>query len=566
MRKERFDMKHILVILFLSCLLFFSCQPVRDQAYDVLILNGKIVDGTGNPWFYGDVGIRGDKIVVIGKLSEKKGKKIFNAEGKIVSPGFIDMLGQSALTLLVDNRGMSKISQGVTTEITGEGLSPAPVNELTLQDMQSFLNKYNLKIDWKDFDGYFQRLEHSKIAINLASFVGATQVRKFVLGSDDRKPTKEELEKMQRLVRTAMKQGALGLSTSLIYAPAAYAKIDELIALSSVAAEEGGIYITHLRNEGSKIAEALHEAADIARAAKIPVEIWHLKVAGKPNWGKMQTIVGIINDLRHQGIDITADVYPYSASSTSLNTRIPAWAHDGGRANLLDRIKDPSTRMRIRMEILGEIPGTDNAFANTGADGIMIAGVYNPELQQYEGKRLSEIAKMWNKEPVDMMIDLLIADSARTSAVFFSMSEQDVRMAMAQTWASFCTDGGQRAIDGPLSDGKPHPRAYGSFTRILGKYVRDEKLFSLEEAIRKMTSLPANRVGLENRGILKPGFYADVVVFDLNAVADRATFEDPHQYSVGVEMVLVNGEAVWEEGKFTGNLPGKVLRGPGYRK
>jgi len=556
-------MRAFLAAIVLSVVLV-SCAPRDEEPFDVLIINGQIVDGSGNPWFYGDVGIRGEKIVRIGKLQEIASEHTIDAAGKIIAPGFVDMLGQSSLTLLVDNRAMSKISQGITTEINGEGVSAAPVNERTLAGLESMLSKYALEIDWHDFAGYFKRLETSKIAINVGSLVGATQVRTYAMGSEDRDPTENELSSMKQQVRLAMKQGTLGLSTSLIYAPATFAKTNELIELAKVSSEEGGIYITHLRDEGNRIQEAIHEALDIARGASTPVEIWHLKVAGKPNWGKMASVVGMINEHRAQGIDLTADVYPYAASSTGLSSRIPSWAHDGGSARLVGRLKDMDTRQRIRREMMGAAPGTDNTMASTGPEDILIAGVYNPQLKEYEGKRLSEIARMWGKHPVDMLMDLVVADSARITAVFFSMSEQDVRMAMAQPWASFCTDGGQRAIDGPLSDGKPHPRAYGSFPRILGKYVRDEKLLSMEEAIRKMTSLPANRLGLRQRGLLKEGFFADVVIFDPHTVNDKATFEDPHQYSVGIEVVLVNGKTVWEGGKFTGNLPGKVLRGPGY--
>lgn len=549
----------------LLSLLLLSCQPSSDF-FDVVILNGRIVDGTGNPWYVGDVGIRADRITAIGKLSGKPAKRTIDAAGKIVAPGFIDMLGQSELTLLVDGRAMSKISQGITTEVTGEGNSAAPVNERILDDTKAIREKYNLNVDWTDFDGYFRRLEQSNSAINLATFVGATQVRRYVVGLDDRPTTQEELEEMKLLIRRAMEHGALGLSTSLIYAPATFAKTEELIELAKVAAEYGGIYASHIRDEGNKETEALYEAADIGRAAKIPVEIWHLKVAGKQNWGKMVSVVRLIEQHRSQGIDMTANVYPYPASGTRLSSRIPVWAHDGGVNKLLERLTDPPTRKKIREEVLGMKPGTDNSFAATGPEGILIAGVGKPELKEYEGKRLSEIARSAKKHPVDAMIDLLIADSARTSAIFFSMNEEDVRMAMAQSWVSFCTDGGQRAADGPLSEGKPHPRAYGSFPRILGNYVREIKLFALEDAVRKMTSLPAQRVGLKERGLLKPSFFADIVIFDATTVTDKATFEQPHQYSEGINVVLVNGQPVWEDGKFAGNYPGRVLRGPGYRK
>jgi N-acyl-D-amino-acid deacylase len=550
--------------LLLIVLLLAACQP-SGRSYDTLILNGTIVDGTGNPWRTGDVAITGDRIMAIGKLSDATARRTIDATGKIVSPGFIDMLGQSGLSILVDNRAMSKISQGITTEITGEGSSVAPVNQTILEEMKGYMTRHNLTVDWKDFDGYFRRLEATGTAINLASFVGATQVREYVIGYGSRAPTKEELSEMQQLVREAMQQGALGLATSLIYAPASYAETEELIELARPASEYGGLYITHLRDEGSKIVEALLEAMDVGRNAHLPVDVWHLKVAGKKNWGRMFEIVRMIENERAQGLDITANVYPYPASSTSLSSRVPSWVHDGGSAMFLQRLMDPPTRQNIRREMLDAGPGVDNSFASTGPEGILIAGVINPTLKQYEGKRLSEIAAAWNKEPIDMMLDILVADSGRTGAVFFSMSEQDVQVALAQSWTSFCTDAGQRAVDGPLSEGKPHPRAYGSFPRILGKYVREERLLPIEEAIRKMTSLPANRVGLLDRGILRPGMFADVVVFDPNTVTDKATFENPHQYSEGIEQVFVNGVVVWEDGAHTGALPGRGLRGPGYR-
>lgn len=558
-----------MIRLFLPALLLIGvlagCRPESEQ-FDMLILNATVVDGTGNPWYKADIGIRGDKIAAIGLLKSARAENIVDAAGRVVSPGFIDMLGQSELSLLVDPRGMSKISQGITTEVTGEGNSAAPVNERIREDLRAWQQRHNIDVNWRDLDGYFRALEARKTAINIATFVGATQVRRFVIGLDDRAPTNDELEQMKALVREAMEQGALGLSTSLIYAPAAFAKTDELIALAKVASQYGGIYVSHIRDEGERETEALYEAADIAREAAIPVEIWHLKVAGKQNWGSMASIVNMINKQREAGLDMTADIYPYPASSTRLSSRIPSWAHDGGVQKLLDRLRNPEARKRIRDEILGKAAGADNSFAATGPEGILIAGVQSAELKKYEGMRLNDIAREWKKHPVDAMLDLVLADSGRVGAVFFSMDEEDVRMAMAQPWVSFCTDGGQRAVDGPLSEGKPHPRAYGSFPRILGRYVREVKLLTLEEAIRKMTSLPAQRVGLKERGILKPGFYADIVLFDPKTVIDKATFEDPHQYSEGIDLVLVNGVPVWKDGIFAGNYPGRGLRGPGYRK
>ncbi len=550
------------ILFFVFTLLLFSCQP-SDMILDVVIKDGRIVDGTGNPWFAGDVGIRGERIIAVGKLRGFTAKRMIDAKGKIVAPGFIDMLGQSGRSLLIDNRAMSKISQGITTEITGEGASVAPVNDRILNEWKPFLEKYSYRVDWTDFQGYFRRLEENKTAINLASFVGATQVREYVIGYDDRDPTPDELEHMKQLIRTAMQQGALGVSSSLIYAPATYAKTQELMELAKAAAEYGGMYISHIRDEGDngKQEEAVFEAADIAAAANSPVEIWHLKVAGKQSWGTMSKIVNLIRDQRERSIDMAANVYPYIASSNSLDESIPGWVHDGGTKKLLERLSDKETRTKIRDELK-----QSNKRAGIDFEGIMIAQVNNPGLKQFEGKRLSEIARSWKQDPYEAMFDFILKDSSRTSRIKFSMHEEDLRLAMGQPWTSFCTDAGARATDGPLFEGKPHPRAYGSFPRVLSRYVREAKLFSLEDAIRKMTSLPANRVGLRDRGVLKPGMFADVVVFDPNSVRDKATFEDPHQYSEGIEYVFVNGTAVWENGKFLGNFPGRAIRGPGYKK
>ncbi|MEK6566889.1 MAG: amidohydrolase family protein, partial [Bacteroidota bacterium] len=463
-------------------------------------------------------------------LKGRTAKRVIDASGKIVAPGFIDMLGQSGRSLLIDNRAMSKISQGITTEITGEGASVAPVNENILKEWRPYLEKYKLNVDWQDFEGFFRKLEEHKTAINLASMVGATQVRAYVVGYEDRSPTPQEMDQMKELVKVAMRQGVWGVGSSLIYAPATYAKTEELIELAKAAAEFGGIYVSHIRDEGDKgkQVEAIFEASDIARAAQCPVEIWHLKVAEKRNWGTMYKIAGMINDQRKARIDMGANVYPYIASSNSLDESIPGWVHDGGTPKLLERIKDTETRKEIRAELK-----QSNNNAGIDFDGIMIAQVNNPDLKQFEGKRLSEVARTWKKDPYEAMFDFVLADSSRTSRIKFSMNEQDLRLAMAQPWTSFCTDAGNRAADGPLFEGKPHPRAYGSFPRVLGRYVRESNLLSMEDAIRKMTSLPANRVGIRDRGVLKSRAYADVVIFDPATVIDKATFEDPHQYSVG---------------------------------
>ena len=550
--------RRILIPLALS-LLVVSCELSRDS-YDLLLVNGTIVDGTGNPWYHGDVGIRNGKIQAIGKLQTAHARRVIDVKGKVIAPGFVDMLGQSEYDILADNRALNKISQGITTEINGEGTSAAPLNETIIKEEQDSFNRIHLQPDWKDYDGYFKRLQSHRSSINMASFVGATQVREYVMGYGDKQPTQQELERMKQLVAQAMKQGALGVSTALEYAPALYSQTDELIALASTAAEYGGIYVSHIRNEDEHLMQAILEAADIGRAAHCPVEIWHLKVSEKPNWGNMVNVVRTIQQLRDQGIDITADVYPYIAYGNSLSAELPGWAREGGTADLLHRLADSSTRKRIISEL-------DSINRKKGIDyqSMMIASTTNPDLKQFEGMRLTDVARIWKKRPPEAMIDFVLADSARTGRVVFAMNEDDLKMAMAQPWVSFCTDAGVRALDGPLSMGRPHPRGFGTFPRILRKYVREEKIMTLEEAIQKMTSLPAQRVGLRDRGVLKPGFYADLVVFNPDSVKDTATFEDPAHYSEGMDLVVVNGQPVWEHEAFTGNLPGMVLKGPGFR-
>ncbi len=554
-------MKPVTFLLLIFAVAALSCQTSQEGPYDIIIQNARIIDGTGNPWYQADIGIYRDRITAIGKLDSRLAKRVIDAAGKVVAPGFIDMLGQSEFTILVDNRAMSKISQGVTTEINGEGESAAPVNDKILKELNPSLDKYNLTAEWTDFEGYFARVEKSKTAINLASYVGAARVREYVIGFENREPTAPEMDQMRQLVREAMQQGALGVSTALEYTPAMYAKTPELIELAKASAEFGGIYVTHIRNEQEKIVEAVLEAADIGRAAKIPVEIWHLKTAEKPNWGRMSEIVRIIQQHRNQGIDMTADVYPYIAFGNSLSAPLPGWIQEGGTVKLLERLKDPMMRKRARKEL-------EASGKSRGMDfhSMMISYVSSPALKQWEGRQLTEIASAWKKDPIETMFDFIIADSARTSRVGFAMTEEDLRMAMGQPWVSFCSDASARALDGPLFEGRPHPRAYGSFPRILALYVRESKILSLEDAIRKMTSLPAQRVGIKDRGILKQGLYADLVMFDPEAVTDKATFENPHQYSEGMSLVVVNGKPVWENGKFTGNLPGRILRGPGYTR
>lgn len=537
-----------------------------EEPFDILIVGGRVVDGTGNPWTVADLGIRGDRIVARGRLAGAPARRVIDASGLVVAPGFIDMLGQSEFTLLVDPRAESKVRQGITTEITGEGESAAPQNDLTLPGLDSFTARFGKEVDWRDFAGYFTRLERQGLGLNFGSYVGATQVRQAVLGSENRAPTAEELAEMERLVAQAMEQGALGLSSSLVYAPANYARTEELVALARVAAAHGGIYATHMRGEGRTVFQALEETFTIAAQANIPVEIFHLKVAGQGVWGKMGEVIARIEAARAAGLDITADQYPYVAGATALSASIPPWAHAGGREDLLNRLRDPATRDRLRREISRPGENWENFYWMAGgAEGVLISSVENPDLRVYEGQRLSEIALQRNEDPVETLFNLLLADDGETKAIYFLMSEEDVKLALRQPWVSVGTDYQAVRAEGPLSAWKPHPRAYGSFPRILGRYVREQKLLPLEEAIHKLTSLPAQRLGLHERGLLLPGYYADIVLFDFGRIADSATFEDPHQYSEGIEYVLVNGQLVFEDGRLTGALPGRVLRGPGWK-
>ena len=551
----------------LACLLFTSCfsATVFAQSFDLVLTNGHIIDGTGSPWYSGDLGIREGKIAAIGNLANAPRKRTIDVQGQVVAPGFIDMLGQSEMTILVDPRLPSKIYQGITTEITGEGNSAAPLNDVIIQaDVASY---QHLKItpDWRTMRQYFARLEKQGMGINLASYVGATQVRRMVLGDENKAPTPDQLNQMKALVRDAMHDGAVGLSTSLEYAPAPYAKTDELIALAGEASKFGGIYATHMRNESDSVLQAIDEALRIGREAHIPVEIWHLKVAGKANWGRMPEVVAKISSARAQGMDVAADTYAYPAWFNSFSAFIPQWAHDGGDAKLIQRLQDPAMRARIRKDMMTRSTEWDNEWQEIpGPEAVMIGVVQNPKLVPLQGKTLADVAKLWNKDPIDALFDLLIEDKAFTEVAVFGMSEPDVVLALQQPWVAVDNDSSGTSPEGLLGQEHPHPRAYGTFPRILRKYVREEKKLALEDAIRKFTSLPAQRMRLTDRGVLKQGMWADVVVFDPATIRDLATFEKPNQLSQGMNYVLVNGVPVIEEGKMTGALPGRVLRGEGY--
>jgi dihydroorotase/N-acyl-D-amino-acid deacylase len=534
------------------------------QAFDVVITNGHIIDGTGSPWYSADVGIRDGKIVSIGHLSDAPRKRSIDAAGKVVSPGFIDMLGQSEKTILVDPRLPSKIYQGITSEITGEGNSIAPLNDAIVQADRAEYEHFKITPDWRTLREYFAHLEKQGMGINLATYVGATQVRRMVLGDDDKQPTPAQLDQMRSLVRDAMKDGAVGVSTSLEYAPAPYAKTEELIALTAEASQFGGIYATHMRNESDSVLAAIDEALRIGREAHIPVEIWHIKVAGKNNWGRMPEVVAKIDAARGAGADVSADTYAYTAWFNDFSAFIPPWAHDGGSGKMVERLKDPAMRERIRKDMLTPSTAWDNEWQEIpGPDAIMIGAVRNPQLLSLQGKRVSEIAKLWNKDPMDAIFDFLIQDPLAEVAVF-GMSQPDVTLALQQPWVAIDNDSEGTSPDGLLGQAHPHPRAYGTFPRILAKYVREEKVLTLEDAIRKFSALPAQRMHLIDRGVLKAGMWADLVIFDPATVRDRATFDNPNQLSEGMECVLVNGVPVIDQGKMTGSLPGKVLRGQGY--
>ncbi len=542
--------------------------PAREPTppvYDLIIEHGRVVDGTGAPWYAADIGIRSGRIAAIGRLGRAKAKQRIDAANRIVAPGFIDMLGQSELTLLVDPSAPSKIFQGITTEITGEGESVAPVNAAIAREDAARYAHLQVKRDWSDFTGYFARLERQGIGINLASYVGATTVREMVIGYADRAATPGELEQMKGLVAEAMRQGAVGVSSALEYAPAPYASTDELIALSRAAAEYGGIYATHMRSEQEAIMAALEETIRIGREAQIPVEIWHLKAGGVNNFGLMPEIVARIERARAAGVDIAADTYAYPAWANDLSAFIPPWAHDGGDAQLVERLKDPAVRARLKQELASVSTDWDNEWQSVaGPEAIQISTVLNPKLAALQGRTLSEIARSRGTDPMDTLFDILIEDSAKTEVAVFAMSEPDIALAAVQPWVSFCNDSSATAPDGLLGREFPHPRAYGTFPRVLRKYVREERRLRLEEAIRKFTSLPASRLRLNERGVLKTGMWADIVVFDPQAITDRATFADPKQLSVGMQWVLVNGVPVVAAGAATRALPGQVLRGQGF--
>jgi N-acyl-D-amino-acid deacylase len=533
-------------------MLFFSACTSSD--YDLIIKNGQILDGSGNPSFRGDLAIRSDTIAAVGDLSEATALEVIDAEGMAVAPGFINMLSWANVSLLHDGRSLSDISQGVTLEVMGEGTSMGPLTSKMKLEMVDDQGDITFNIPWTTLGEYLEHLEEKGVSTNVASFVGNGTLRRHVIGLENRVATTEELEQMKDLVRQAMAEGAVGVSSSLLYAPSAYANTEELIELAKVAAEYDGMYISHIRNEGDELLQALEELITVAREADVRSEVYHLKASGEDNWHKMDEAISMIQRARDEGLRVTADMYNYPASSTGLHVQLPDWVRDGGIEAMIERLANPSYRDSILSDI---------EFSHT-PDKILMVGFQNPDLRIHQGKYLSELSVEMEKSPEETMIDLIVEDDSRIQVVYFSMSEENLVKKVQQPWMSFCSDAGSYAPEGVFLNYSTHPRAYGSFARLLAKYVREDQVISLEEAIRKLTSLPAGNLKLEKRGLLEPGYFADVVIFNPETIQDHATFEDPHQLATGVEHVWVNGTQVLKDGAHTGEMPGRFVRGPGY--
>jgi N-acyl-D-amino-acid deacylase len=554
--------RFILGIFFLFSFTLFAFA----KDYDILIRNGMIYDGSGSPPVKGEIAIQGDKIVAIGKVNGK-GEKEIDVHGMAVAPGFINMLSWATDTLIADGHSESDIRQGVTLEVMGEGGSMGPWNDKMKKDDVENQGDIKYDIQWTTLGEYMDYLVKKGISPNVASFVGATTVRVHEIGYEDRPPTPEELERMKQLVAQAMEEGAMGVGSSLIYAPAFYAKTDELIELCKVASKYGGMYISHMRSEGNHLLEAIDELIRISREANLPAEIYHLKAAGKQNWPKMDEAIKKVEDARAQGMKITADMYTYPAGATGLDASMPPWVQEGGLKKWIERLKDPATREKVKKEMSQDAENWENLFYSAGSpENILLVAFKNEALKPLTGKTLGEVAKMRGKSPEETAMDLVIEDNSRVGTVYFLMSEDNIKKQIALPWVSFGSDEGSPKPEGVFLKSNPHPRAYGNVARLLGKYVRDEKVVPLQEAIRKLSSLPASNLKIADRGMLKPGYFADIVVFDPSKIQDHATFDKPHQFSTGVLDVFVNGTQVLKDGDHTGATPGRVIRGPGYKK
>ena len=531
---------------------------------DVIIRNGTVYDGSGKAPVKADVAIRGDRIAAIGQLKGDRAKAEIDATGMAVAPGFINMLSWATESLIYDGRSQADIRQGVTLEVFGEGMSMGPLTEKMKKEMVEQQGDIKFDIKWTSLKEYLEYLTKKGIAPNVASFMGATTARIYVLGYEDRAPTPAELEQMRALVRQAMREGALGVGSALIYAPGFYAKTPELVELCTVAAEYNGMYISHMRSEGARLLEGIDEVIDIAREAKLPAEIYHLKAAGKPNWGKMDQAIAKVQAAQKEGLKITADMYTYLAGATGLDAAMPPWVQEGGLDAWIARLKDPAIRERVKREMATPTDKWENLYLGAGPEGTLLVGFKDEKLKPLTGKTLAEVAKMRGKSPEETAMDLVVEDDSRVGTIYFLMSEDNVRKQIKLPWVSFGSDAESPAPEGAFLKSNPHPRAYGNVARLLGHYVRDEKLIPLEQAIRKLTSQPAANLKIKDRGMLKAGYFADVVVFDPAKVQDHATYEKPHQYATGMVHVFVNGTQVLRNGEHTGALPGRVAYGPGY--
>jgi len=544
--------------------LAFGAEPPAGDKFDVIITGGTVYDGTGEKPRVIDVAIRGDRIAGLGTFSAEQARTVIDAKGLAVAPGFINMLSWSTESLIEDGRSQSEIREGVTTEIMGEGWSMGPLNDRMKERMKTQQGDIKYEIKWNTLSEYLRYLEQKGVSCNIASFVGATTIRDFVIGLEDKPPTPEQLEQMRELVRQEMEAGALGIGTSLIYPPAFYAKTEELIELCKVAAKYKGKYISHMRSEGNRLLEAIDELLRISKEAGIPAEIYHIKAAGQPNWGKADAMLAKIEDARKAGLKITADMYTYTAAGTGLDACLPPWTEDGGYPALFKRLRDPATREKIAAEVRMPSDKWENLYLAAGSpEKILLNGFKSEKLKPLTGKSLAEIAKMRGKDPVETLMDLIAEDESRIDCIYFLMSEENVKKEIAKPWVSFGSDEASQAPEGNFLKSNCHPRAYGNFTRVLGKYAREEKILTLEEAIRKLSGLPATNLGLDHRGFVQEGMFADLVVFDPATVGDRATFDKPHQYSVGMKHVFVNGAQVLKDGEHTGAKPGRAVWGPG---
>jgi N-acyl-D-amino-acid deacylase len=548
-------------------LAFAAALPAVGQQFDVIIKNGAVYDGTGSEAQHVDLAIRGDRIVGVGDFKNAKAKTVVDAKGLAVGPGFINMLSWSNESLIQDGRSQSEIRQGVTTEIMGEGESMGPVNDRVREYMLKQQADIKYEVTWKTLAAYLHFLEKRGISCNVASFIGATTIRENVIGFEDKAPTPRQLDQMRELVRQEMEAGALGIGTSLIYPPAFYAKTDELIELCKVAAKYQGKYISHMRSEGNQLLEALDELIRISREANIPAEVYHIKAAGKKNWGKLDNLLSRIEAAQKEGLKIRANMYTYTAAGTGLDACFPPWTEDGGYPALFKRLRDPETRKKIAAEVRTDTDKWENLYLAAGSpDRIILVGFKSEELKPLTGKTLAEVAKMRGKDPIETAMDLVAEDESRISTVYFMMSDENVKKEIAKPWISFDSDEASQAPEGVFLKSNPHPRAYGNFARVLGKYCRDEKVITLPEAVRRLSALPATNLGIDHRGFLKEGMFADIVVFDPKTITDHATFDKPHQYATGVTHVFVNGVQVIKDGEHTGAKPGRALWGPGKTK